>query len=143
MARRLNEKVSVKQAVANSNWAVAPVVGTAIDTTGFSRARFIFSFGANGGTTAALNASAGIWKASTSGATFSEITATRLAAVTSGVLGSDLMVIDTATDSANPWLKVSGMSILSTAINANVIVELYGGVNLPPTDYTQQIVVTG
>ena len=141
MPRRLNEKIAVKQAVSNSNWAVGAVTGQVVDTTGFGRARFIFSFGANGGTTAALNASAAIWKASTSGATFAEITATRLAAVTSGVLGNDLMVIDTVTDSANPWLRVSGMSILSTAINANVVVELYNGVNLPPTDYTQQIIV--
>jgi len=143
MARRLNDQVSVKQAVANSNWAVGAVTGTAIDATGYGRARFIFSFGANSGTTAALAASAGIWKASTSGGTYSEITDTRLAAVTSGVLGSDMMVIDTATDSANPWLKVSGMSILSTAINANCVVELYSGVDLPPTDYTQQIVTVG
>lgn len=141
--RRLNDKISVKQAVPNSSWAVGAVTGTVIDTTGYGRARFIFSFGANSGTTAALAASAGIWKASTSGGTYSEITDTRLAAVTSGVLGNDMMVIDTATDSANPWLRVSGMSITSTAINANVIVELYGGVSLPPTDNTQQIVVVG
>lgn len=143
MARRLNDKIAVKQAVANSSWAVGAVTGTAIDTTGFGRARFIFSFGANSGTTANLAASAGIWKASTSGDTYSEITATRLAAVTSGVLGNDLMVIDTVTDAANPWLKVSGMSIASTAINANVIVELYSAPSLPPTDNTQQIIVVG
>ena len=143
MARRLNDKIAVKQAVSNSNWAVGAVTGQVVDVTGFGRARFIFSFGANGGTTAALNASAGIWKASTSGATFAEITETRLAAVTSGVLGNDTMVIDVATDPDAPWLRVSGMSVLSTAINANVIVELYAGVNNPPTDNNQQIVVVG
>jgi hypothetical protein len=143
MARRLNDKVAVKQAVSNSNWAVGAVTGQLVDVTGFSRARFVFSFGANGGTTAALNSSAAIWKASSSGATFTEITETRLAAVTSGVLANQLMVIDTATDPSNPWLRVSGMSVLSTAINANVVVTLYAGVNNPPTNNTQQTVVVG
>lgn len=139
--KQLNDFIDVKPAVPNSSYAVGAVTGTAINTTGFSRARFVFSFGANSGTTAALSTNAGIWKASTSGATFSSIASATLAAVTSGVLGNNVMVVDVPTDGDNPWLKVSGMSILSTAINASCVVELYSGVSRPPTSSAQQVVV--
>lgn len=141
--KRLNDLVNVKQALENSAWAAGVPVGTVIDTTGFGRARFIFSFGANSGTTAAISSmgTGHIWKAATSGDTFTAIDGANLAAVTSGVLGNDVMVVDVPTDSAKPWMKVSGVSVLSTAINISAVVELYQGVNRPPTSSAQQVVV--
>jgi hypothetical protein len=81
----------------------------------------------------------GVWGASTSGATFSNITS--MAAVTSGVLSNNVMVIDVPVTPATPWLKVSGGSVLSTAINASAIVELYASVSRPKTSLAQQVVV--
>ena len=139
--QRINDFADVKQAVENSSWGVAAVAGTKIDGTGFSRARFVFSFGANGGTSAALSTGAGVWEASTSGATFTSINGGSMVAVTSGVLSKNVMVIDTVIGSASPWLLVSNMSILSTAINMSCVVELYRGVGRPPSSSAQQLVV--
>lgn len=141
MPRRLNDSIDVKQAVANSAGQVGAFVGTAIPATGFGRARFVFSFGANAGTSAALSSGLGIYQASTSGATFALIAGAILAAVSSGVLSANVMVIDVPTSSGTPWLKVSGGSMLSTAIAHSAIVELYSGVNRPPVSSAQQVVV--
>jgi hypothetical protein len=139
MTKRLNDFVNVTQALENSAWAAGTPVGTLINATGYGRARFVFSFGANSGTTAGLSSGLGVWGASTSGATFSNITS--MAAVTSGVLSNNVMVIDVPVTPATPWLKVSGGSVLSTAINASAIVELYASVSRPKTSLAQQVVV--
>lgn len=141
MTKRLNDIMNVTQALENSAWAPGGVAGTKVNATGYGRARFVFSFGANGGTTAALSAGLGVWQASTSGATFAAIANGSLAAVSSGVLSKNVMVIDVPVAPATPWLLVSGGSVLSTAINASAIVELYQSPNRPQTTLAQQVVV--
>lgn len=141
MTGRLNDKVDVRNAIAPNTGPTGALTGIAVNATGFSRARFIFSFAANSNTSAALSAGMGIYQASTSGATFTAITSASLAATTSGILGSNTMVIDVPTSAGTPWLKVSGGSVLSAAIANSCVVELYNGVNNPPTQSAQQVVV--
>lgn len=141
MSGRLNDYLDVKNAVAPNTGPTGALTGIAVNATGYSRARFVFSFASNSSTSAALSAGIGVWQASTSGATFSAITNASLAAVSSGVLGGNTMVIDVPTSAGTPWLKVSGGSILSAAIANSCVVELYSGVNNPPTASTQQVVV--
>lgn len=145
MPRRLDDKVDVKVAVAASAGQVGALVGTNVDTYGFSRARFIFNFGNGAATTAALSSSIGIWKAAgTAGSatTFSQYASAWLAAVTSGVLSATAktMVIDVPADPSNRWMKISGGSMLSTALPHSCVVELYNGMNNAPTTSTQQLV---
>lgn len=118
------------------------ITGTKVNGTGSGRARFVFSFGANSGTSGALSTGAGIWNAATSGGTFTQITGASLAAVTSGVLSNVTMVIDTVIDSAKPWLQVSGLSITSSITVLGATVEFYSGTRrLPPTSTAQQVVI--
>jgi hypothetical protein len=140
-----NNKMKLQADVTDLRTAVAPntgpvggLTGIAIDGGSFRRARFIFNFAANAGTTAALSAGLGVWNAATSGSTFTQVGS--LAAVTSGVLGSNIMVVDVPVSSASPWMKVSGGSILSTAISNSCVVELYQSISRPPTPTPQQIV---
>ena len=145
MPRRLNEQVDVKVAVAASAGIVGAIIGTAVDTATYSRARFVFNFGNGAATTAALSASIGVWKAggtAGSATTYSQVTSAWLAAVTSGTLSSskNAMVIDLPIDAGSRWLLVSGGSMLSTAIPHSCIVELYSGINRPPTSSAQQLV---
>ncbi len=144
MPKRLNDSIVAKQAVAVSAGVNAglPIVGTKIDGTGFSRARFIFQLAA-AATTASLSTGLGVWQASTSGATFALITGASAAAVTSGVLSggaNNIVVIDVPIGSANPWLQLSG-SINQTGAAHSAIVELYSGINRPPTTAEQQVIV--
>lgn len=139
MAKRLNDSIDVKLAVANSLSQTA-IVATKIDTTGFGRARFIFSLGGQAGTGAVSASNVTIWKASTSGGTYSSVSGATLAAITSGqVSAGAVAVIDLATDSAYPWMQVSG-ALASTASYHGAVVELYSGINRPPTSSAQQIV---
>lgn len=138
--RRLNDQIDAQVAVSGSNWAAA-ITGIKKDSTAFGRARFIFQFGPQSATSASLSTGLGIWKAATSGGTFAAIAGASLVAVTSGVLGGNVMVIDVPTDSANPWLLVSAASIISTAIIMSAVVEFYNGINRPPTASPQQVVV--
>ena len=138
--KNLAQQVNIVPALVASNWAVGPVTGIKIDATGFRRARFVFTVGANDGTTAALSTNLGIWQASTSGDTFGSISSAKLAAVTSGVLSNNVMVIDTLTSSGTPWLLISGGSNLSTAIIMGATCTLYQGVTDPPTASAQQTV---
>jgi hypothetical protein len=143
---RLNDTVLAKAVIAPVSLAVGAVSSancTLIDATGFSRARFVFSFGANSGTTAALSAGLGAYNAATSGAAFTAITSAALAATTSGALSGNIMIIDTVIATEKPWLMVSGGSVLSTAILASCVVELYRGVSRPPTHTESQIVTIG
>jgi hypothetical protein len=144
MARRLNDKIVAKQAVAVSAGINAgiPIVGTKIDGTGFSRARFIFNF-TNAATTASLVAGLGVWQASTSGAAFAQVAGASAAAVTSGVISggaNNIIVIDVPVASATPWLQLSGSFGQTGAAHA-ATVELYSGINIPPTQAEQQVIV--
>jgi hypothetical protein len=139
MPKRLNDLIDVKQAIANSVTSTA-VVGIAVDATGYGRARFVFSLGGSAGIGALSAAALKIWKANTSGATFTSIASAELAAITSGVVSNGAVaVIDVPTDAANPWLKVSG-SLTSSNLHHNAIVELYSGINRPPVSSANQIV---
>lgn len=141
MPRRLNEQILAKPAVAlSAGGAPQAIVATKINTTGYGRARFIFFMG-DAATTGSLQTGLGVWKASTSGATYSLITSA--GAVTSGVLSggaNNIIIIDVPTDSANPWMQLSG-GTTSTGIVHGAIVELYSGINRPPTQAENQIVV--
>jgi len=136
--KKFADLTDVRQAVAPNTGPVGGLTGIAIDGTGFTRARFIFNFAANAGTTAALSSGLGVWNASTSGATFT--LQGSMSAVTSGVLGSNIMIVDVPIVPASPWMKVSGGSILSTAITNSCAVELYQPVGRPPSATPQQIV---
>lgn len=141
MPKRLNDQIDAKVAVANSvAGAPAPIVATKVNATGFSRARFIFQM-ANVATTGSLQAGLGVWQAATSGAAYSLITSA--AAVSSGQLSggtNPLVIIDVPINSASPWLQMSG-SFISTGVTHGAIVELYDGVNRPPTSSALQVVV--
>jgi hypothetical protein len=140
MAKRLNDSIDVRLAVANSVTSTT-IVGTKIDTTGFSRARFVFTLGGVAGLGAVGTDGPKIWKASTSGATYTSIASAVLGAITSGAIsaGGCTAVIDVPTDGANPWLQVSG-NLTSSNMYHSAIVELYGGINRPPTSSANQIV---
>jgi len=140
MPKRINDFADLKVAV-NATSSSGALVGIAVDTTGYSRARFIFQFGSGAAETAALSGNIGIWKATTSGATYASVPTAILAAVTSGVMSAAklAMVIDMPTDAANEWLKVSG-NIISSMLFHAAVVELYDGINRPPTTSLQELV---
>jgi hypothetical protein len=50
------------------------------------------------------------------------------------------MVIDVPTDPNSRWMVISGGSLLSTALPHSCVVELYNGVQNPPTTSAQQLV---
>ena len=138
--KQRDDYADIKVAVANSSTGGA-LVGTAINTTGYGRARFIFSFGGDVATTATVSGNIGIWKCATSGGTYTSISSAQLSQVSSGVVSDSTlaMVIDTPTDPDYVWLKVSG-SISSTAMCHSAVVELYNGVSLPPSSSLQELV---
>lgn len=142
MPRRLNEQVVAKQAVASSAGSAGgiPIVATKIDATGFSRARFIFSM-SNAASTASLSTGLGVWQASTSGATYALVTSA--VANTSGALSggaNNIVVIDIPVAAATPWLQMSGSFVSATPAHG-AVVELYHGVNRPPTQAELQVIV--
>jgi hypothetical protein len=145
MPRRINDSMDVKVAVAASAGIVGAIIGTGVDTATYGRARFVFNFNNGAATTAALSSSIGVWKAggtAGSATTYSQYADAWLAAVTSGVLssGSKTMVIDVPVDPNSRWMIISGGSMLSTAMPHSCIVELYSGINRPPTTSAQQLV---
>ena len=140
--RNMSDRVLVVQAVQNSGGAVAPVVGTAVNASGFSRARFIFNF-SNAATTGSLSTGMGLWQASTSGATFAQIAGASFAAVTSGQISggaNNVMIVDVPVVGATPWLKVSGGSWLNAGVAHGAVITLSNPVYLPPTHTAIQIV---
>jgi hypothetical protein len=141
MARRLNDKVLVTPAIENSGGGgPAAIVATKVNATGFSRARFIFQMG-SAATTGSLQAGLGVWQAATSGAAYALVGSA--AGNTSGALSggaNNTVVIDVPVSPASPWLQLSG-SFLSTSPAHGAVVELYSGVNLPPTHTELQVVV--
>jgi hypothetical protein len=138
--KHLEDYADVKVAIAASVASTA-IVATKVDTTGFGRARFIFTLGGQAGIGALSASQLKIWKANTSGATFTSIASAELAAITSGVLsaGAVTAVIDVPTDPSNPWLQVSGSLAASNLYHA-AVVELYNGISNPPTSSANQIV---
>lgn len=139
----LGEQILAKPAVAvSAGGAPQAIVGTKVDGTGFSRARFIFQMG-SAATTASLSAGMGVWNASTSGATFTRVSSGSAGAVSSGSLsggGTNIIIIDVPIASANPWLQLSG-DTTSTGVAHSAVVELYDAVNRPPTATALQVVV--
>ena len=133
----------IRQAVSASN-TLGLLKGVKVDGTGYGRARFIFSFNNGLATTASLRAGGGVWKASTSGATYAEVSSTSMAAVTSGVISgaTPIVEIDVPVDPSNPWMQLSSFSVLSTGLNHSVIVQLYKGINRPGTTDSVQETVT-
>jgi hypothetical protein len=140
MPKRLNDFVDVKVAVAPTSSSGA-ITGIAIDASSYGRARFVFQFGSGAAEIAALSGNIGIWQAATSGGTYANISGANLSAVTSGVMsGAKLaMVIDVPVDADTEWLKVSG-NIISSMLFHSAVVELYDGINRPPTTSAQELV---
>lgn len=104
-----------------------------VDGAGAQRAKFVFHFGANTGTTAALSAGIGVWGAATSGGTFTQVAAA--AAATSGVLtAGKTLVLDVPVTPSTRWMKISGGSVLNSAIVAGCTVTWYNTTERPPTD---------
>jgi hypothetical protein len=143
MPRRLNEQAVAKDAVVvSAGGAPAVVAATKVNATGFSRARFIFKM-SNAATTGSLSTGLGVWQAATSGATFALVTGGSAAAVTSGALSggeNNIVVIDIPISAGTPWLQLSG-SFVSTTPPHSAVVELYHGINRPPTQAENQVVV--
>jgi len=145
MGPKLHELADARIGVAATAGSVAELVGTACDATGYSRARFVFSFGNGAATTGALSAGIGVWESATSGGTYTSRASAALAAVSSGVLSgaSKIMIVDVPVSTAKPWLKVSGGSNLSTAVPHSCVIELYDADTYDPDvldNSTQEIV---
>lgn len=140
MAKRNNDLSKTVLAMANSNTSGA-LVGTAINATGFGRARFVFTFGPNAGGASINSNSIGVYQGGTSGAITSAIASASFAAVTSGSLSNIVMEIDTVVNSAYPWLQVSG-ALVNSSMYSSAIAELYQGTRLNPPTATELQVVT-
>lgn len=140
MATKLHERVDAKVAIAASV-ASAAIVGTAVDTTGYSRACFTFILGGTAGIGALSASQLKVWKANTSGGTYSSVASAELGAITSGVLsaGAVTAIIDLPTDPSNPWLKISG-SLANSNVYHSAVCEPYGAISRPPTSSANQIV---
>lgn len=144
--RTLDGYTQVKQALSASNFAVGTVTATKVDATGFNRARFVFSFGP-GGLTGSISTGIMIYNASvaaSSSGTWNSMPTAKLAAITSGALsgGDYVAILDTKIADGYPWLQISGLSMLSTALIASCTVTLYDGTRKnPATQYATQVVV--
>ena len=141
--KTLDKRTNIKAAVSASNFAAGLVTTIPVDGTGFGRARFVFSLGP-GGATASLSTGAMIYCGSTSGSITVSMPTAVLAGVTSGALSTNnyIAYIDTAISDGYPWLQVSALSILSTAIIVACTVTLYEGTRAyPPTQSPSQTVV--
>lgn len=143
MPRRANDFMQARQAVGvSAGGAPLPIVATKVDGTGFSRARFEFNMGP-GATTGSLSTGLGVWQAPTSGGTYALIAGASAPAVTSGQISgaaNPIVVIDVPINSATPWLQLSG-SFPTTTPPHGGIVNLYSGMNRPPTQTELQVIV--
>ena len=140
MSKKLSDIADVKVAVANSVTSTT-IVATAINTTGFGRARFVFNLGGVAEIGAVSGSAVKIWKASASGGTYTSIASAELAAITSGNISAAgcTAIIDVPTDPDNAWMKVSG-SLTSSNMYHSAVCELYNGITRPPTSSANQIV---
>ena len=139
----LSDRTNLKPAVSASNWAVGLVTTLPVDATGFGRVRFIFSLGP-GGLTGSVSTGALVYCGATSGSILTSMPTAVLTAVTSGAnSGQNYMCyIDTKVTDGKPWLQISALSILSTAMIVSVIAELYDGTRkYAPTQGPSQTVV--
>ena len=121
----------IRQAV-SASLTSSLMVGVAVNTTGYNRARFIFSLCNSGdGGIGTLAATGTIMKCATSGGTYSSAGATSVGAITSGVMSSanTIVEIDVPTEASYPWLKMSSFSLAGTAIYHSVICQLYNGIH--------------
>lgn len=143
MAKKAFEIDDIKQAVSASN-TLGLLKGVKVNTTGYNRARFIFSFNNGTATTASLSAGGGVWMSATSGGTYAEVSGTSIAAVTSGVISgaTPIIEIDVPTSAGTPWMQLSSYSVLSTGLDHSVIVQLYQGMNRPGSSDSVQETVT-
>jgi len=142
MGSKAYETDDIKQAVSASA-TLGLIKGIALDVTGYGRARFIFSLNNGTATTASMSAGGGVWQATSSGATFAEVSGTSMAAITSGVISgaTPIVEIDVPIAPGFPALQLSSFSVLSTGINHSVIVQLYKGIDRPDsTDSVQETV---
>jgi len=140
--KRVSDKTEVKLAVANSTTSGA-ITGTAIDATGFNRARFMFTFGlplANGSL-----GSLGIWAAagsnsSVAGATtYVSISSAQLVGMSSLAVSNQVAVIDIAIPQGSFWLLASG-TVSTSSIPLNAVVELYEPNKAPPSHAAVQTI---
>lgn len=138
--KQIEDTVDVKVAIANSVTSTT-IVATAVNTTGFGRARFVFNLGGVAEIGAVSGSAVKIWKGASTGATFTSIASAELAAITSGAISAAgcVAVIDVPTDPDKPWMKVSG-SLTSSNLYHSAVCELYNGVSNPPTSSAQQVV---
>jgi len=114
---------------ANHLTSSGAIAGNKIDATAFRRAHFVFSFGTPLAGASILSG-AGIWQASTSGATFAlRASAQFTSSFTTAQASNNLAIIDVGVDADNPWLLVSGFSAANSNFPAAVTVQLYNANN--------------
>jgi hypothetical protein len=140
--KRTADRQETKLALANSTTSGA-LTGTAVDATGFSRAKFVFTFGlplANGSI-----GSLGIWAAagsnsSVAGATtYVSIAAAQLVGMSSLAVSNQVAVIDMAIPQGSVWLLVSG-TVSTSSIPLSGTVALYEPNKAPPSHAAVQTV---
>ena len=140
MSLKLNDRETTQVAVPNATTSGA-LTATAINATGFGRARFVFNFGSNTGGASVAAAGIGIYQASSSGAPYTSLPNAVLAAVSSGALSNVVAVIDTVISSGTPWLEVSG-AVVNSSIIVGATVDLYNGTRTYPATALEQQVVS-
>ena len=120
------------------------IYGLAIDTSGYSRARFIITLNNGAAGLGSLVATGGIWKCATESGTYAVGGATSVAAVTSGIMsGSHVIVeIDVPCENDYPFLKMSSYSVAGTTIFVSAICQLYDPVHRPDSGRDVQQTVT-
>lgn len=114
------------------------LVGSSINATGFDRATFIFTLGGITGT-GYMSSGLGIWNASTSGATYSQVNGASFGSIGSTAASSANYVIDMNVNPDYPWLRVSGI-ITSSSWYIGCACVLRTPQSAPPTSLSGQIV---
>ena len=143
--KRQPDRSVVKQAVSNSSTNAA-LVGLAIDSTGYSRAKFVFHFASAVDTASIRASSLGIWAAGIaaqsviSATTYAAIPGAYLAVASGPEISQHALVLDVAIPAGKQFLKVSG-TITSTYVTHSATVELYQPLNAPPTHGSPQPVI--
>ncbi|SRR5574343_454227 len=113
---------------------------SSVNATGYDRATFIFQMGAPSSTDAYLSSGVLIYKASTSGATYSAVTGASFGThITGGAMSKANFVIDVNVDKDKPWMKVSASNCSSTGYYS-VIAVCRTAQNNPPTTLSGQMV---
>lgn len=134
--KKFSEYNAVKNAVSPIADTSGALTGVKINATGADRVAFIFSFGTPSAD-AYLSSGCGIWKAATSGATFTRAGAS-FGAITTGAGSNMTAVLDVNVDRAKPWLLVSGQ-LDSNFWPMSVVAVLSNFDNRPPTSLSSTI----